>query len=193
MFSACSKVNDVCEMSTSYKTTSKFLSLILRHKPEIIGLTLDENGWACTEDLLTKINASSRSLSLDELKELVDTNDKKRFAFSEDFSRIRASQGHSVDIDLNLKQQTPPDTLYHGTAEKNIQSIKQQGLLKGSRNHVHLSCDRDTARKVGLRYGKPVILTIDAKSMHEQGCRFFQSENGVWLTDYVLQEYIKIE
>jgi len=103
---------------------------------------------------------------------------------------IRASQGHSIEIDLNLQEQIPPNILYHGTAEKNITSIKEQGLIKESRHHVHLSADTETAKKVGMRYGAPVVLTINAKAMHEKGYSFFQSQNGVWLTDLVLPEYI---
>jgi putative RNA 2'-phosphotransferase len=178
-------------MNNNDKTTSKFLSLILRHQPETIGLTLDENGWVNTDELLLKMNAHGHSLTLERLKTIVDNNDKKRFAFSEDLKRIRANQGHSIEIDLNLQEQTPPEILYHGTAERNIESIKQQGLEKGSRHHVHLSADTETARKVGMRYGKPVVLTVNAKSMYEQGYKFFQSENGVWLTDHVLPRYIR--
>lgn len=178
-------------MNVNDKTTSKFLSLILRHKPETIGLALDENGWANTDEVLTKMNAHGHSLTLENLKSIVENNDKKRFAFSEDFSRIRASQGHSVEIDLNLLPKTPPNILYHGTAERNIASIQQQGLIKGSRHYVHLSADIETATKVGMRYGKPVVLTINAKAMHRQGIIFFQSQNGVWLTDHVLPQYIK--
>jgi putative RNA 2'-phosphotransferase len=178
-------------MSTNDKTTSKFLSLVLRHKPEIIGLTLDENGWTDTGELITKMNAQGHSITLEKLKAIVDSNDKKRFAFSEDYKRIRANQGHSIEVDLDLQEQIPPDILYHGTAEKNITSIKQQGLIKGNRHHVHLSADTETARKVGMRYGIPVILIIDAKRMYEQGFKFFRSENGVWLTDHVLPQYIQ--
>jgi putative RNA 2'-phosphotransferase len=176
--------------ASNHKASSKFLSLVLRHKPEAIGISLDENGWASTEELLSKTNANGHSLTLEELKEIVRTNDKKRFAFSEDFTRIGASQGHSVEVDLQLRTIAPPDVLYHGTAEKNIASIKQRGLLKGSSNHVHLSSDAATARKVGSRYGKPIVLTIDAKGMHEEGHQFFQSENGVWLTEQVPLQYI---
>jgi putative RNA 2'-phosphotransferase len=181
---------EVSAMNTNDKATCKFLSLILRHKPETIGLSLDDNGWTNTNELLNKMNAHGYSLTFEQLKRIVDSNDKKRFAFSEDHSSIRANQGHSIEIDLNLQQQQPPDTLYHGTAERNIESIKQQGLLKGSRHHVHLSADTETARRVGMRYGKPVVLSIDAKRMQEDGCKFYRSENGVWLTEYVSCEFI---
>ena len=175
---------------SNHTTTSKFLSLVLRHKPESIGIILDENGWAATEELLAKVNASGHSLTMEELKQIVLTNDKNRFSFSNDLTKVRASQGHSVEVDLQLQKIIPPDVLYHGTAEKNMASIQQQGLLKGSRHHVHLSSDVITAKKVGSRYGKPVVLIIDAKRMHEDGYAFFQTANGVWLTDHVPSEYI---
>jgi putative RNA 2'-phosphotransferase len=177
-------------MSRGDKNKSKFLSLVLRHKPQTIGLTLDQNGWAFVEELLSRMNAAGHPLTIEELKNIVDNNDKKRFAFSEDGKRLRASQGHSIDVELNLQALTPPPVLYHGTATRNIESIKQQGLIKGSRHHVHLSADIETARKVGMRYGAPVVLTINAKKMYEEGITFFQSENGVWLTDGVPPQYI---
>jgi putative RNA 2'-phosphotransferase len=169
---------------------SKFLSLILRHQPGKIGLTLDENGWADTQELIQKANASNLRLTLNRLKSIVEHNDKKRFSFSADFTKIRASQGHSLSLDLQLQEVTPPAELYHGTTTRNIESIKKQGLLKGRRHHVHLSADRETARKVGMRYGKPVILTVNSRQMHQEGNKFFLSENGVWLTDFVLPKYL---
>jgi putative RNA 2'-phosphotransferase len=170
---------------------SKFLSLVLRHRPGEIGLTLDENGWADTQQLLEKINSGNFSVTFEQLKLVVENNDKKRFIFSCDFTKIRASQGHSIEVDLQFDEITPPDQLYHGTAQQNIDSIKQQGLLKGNRHHVHLSSDSETAKKVGMRYGKPVILIVDAKQMNLDGYKFFRSENGVWLTEYVKPGYIK--
>jgi putative RNA 2'-phosphotransferase len=175
------------------KRISKLLSLILRHKPETIGLTLDENGWANTEELLKKIRSLELIVTFELLKTIVETNDKKRFIFSSDFNKIRANQGHSNEVDLQLEAVTPPDNLYHGTAEQNIESIKLRGLLKGGRHHVHLSNDRETARKVGIRYGKPVILVIDTKRMSDDGYKFYKSENDVWLTDHVSPQYIKFE
>lgn len=170
---------------------SKFLSFVLRHHPESIGLTLDENGWALTSDLIAKAGEHGRMLTLEALKEIVATNDKKRFTFSPDFSKIRASQGHSLQIDLQLKEQNPPAILYHGTAEKNLDSIRQKGLLKGQRQYVHLSVDQESSRRVGMRYGKPVVLTIEAARMQKDGYTFFISENGVWLTETVSPAYIK--
>ncbi|HVG39972.1 MAG TPA: RNA 2'-phosphotransferase [Chitinophagaceae bacterium] len=170
-------------------TKSKFLSLVLRHKPQTIGLTVDANGWADTEELLQKLSTHKHSLSFEELKQLVAANDKKRFAFSPDFSKIRANQGHSLSVDLGLKVQTPPDVLYHGTAENNVDAILKEGLIKGKRHHVHLSIDPHIAKAVGSRYGKPVVITINAKQMHADGHRFYKSENDVWLTDIVLPQY----
>lgn len=172
------------------KGISKFLSLLLRHKPEVLGLKLDDNGWTDTHELLEKINTNKFPLTLGQLKQVVENNDKKRFAFSNDFSRIRANQGHSVTVDLDLPEQVPPATLYHGTAKKNLDSIQENGLVKGERHHVHLSIDKQTALKVGQRYGKPVILTIRAEDMYKNGFKFYLSENGVWLTEHVPAIYI---
>lgn len=172
------------------KRISKFLSLILRHQPEIIELKLDENGWAEVNELITKSAKGRMHFSFEDLKEVVETNNKKRFAFNEDKTMIRASQGHSIDKDLALKTIQPPDFLYHGTAEANISSILGKGIEKRSRQHVHLSADKETATKVGMRHGKPVILTIRTKEMHDDGIAFYLSANGVWLTDFVDAKYI---
>lgn len=172
------------------KKTSKFLSYILRHHPESIDLNLDENGWADVHELISKSTEDSQGFTFEELDEIVQTNDKKRFIFNEDKTRIRANQGHSVDIDLALKLQQPPDFLYHGTAESNVDSIVEKGIEKRSRQHVHLSIDKETAAKVGMRHGKPVILIIDSGKMFEDGVLFYLSENGVWLTDFVEAKYI---
>lgn len=169
---------------------SKFLSFVLRHKPETIGLQLDENGWADVEELLSKSNQQNVNITLEALKQVVENNDKKRFAFSDDFKKIRASQGHSVNIDLQLIQQNPPEILFHGTAEKNIPSIREKGLLKGERNHVHLSLNAETAKNVGGRYGKPIVLKIKSKEMQEAGFLFYLSANNVWLTDHVPANFI---
>lgn len=171
--------------------TSKFLSLVLRHKPDTIGLTLDKNGWVDTKELLDKVNIKGFHLSMDELRTVVDKNDKKRFTFSKDFSKIRANQGHSIKVDLELTNKIPPVNLYHGTAERNLKSIKEKGLQKGQRHHVHLSFDKETAHNVGQRYGKPIILTIKSGQMHNQGIIFYQSVNGVWLTEFVSPNFIE--
>jgi len=168
------------------KKKSKFLSLLLRHRPEKVGLVLDKNGWANVPELLSKTK-----ISMDELLEIVINNDKQRFSFNEDKSKIRANQGHSLkQIDLELPSIVPPQFLYHGTVNKFMQSIRAQGLRKMNRQHVHLSKDRETAIKVGSRRGKAVILTIRAGDMHKDGFKFYCSKNGVWLTDSVPEKYI---
>lgn len=172
------------------KRISKFLSLILRHQPETIGLKLDENGWADVEELRERSAKKKVYFSLEELDEVVETNNKKRFAFNEDKTKIRASQGHSINIDLALEALQPPDFLYHGTAEANISSILEKGIEKRSRQHVHLSTDKETATKVGMRHGKPIILTIRTGKMYEDGIAFYLSANGVWLTEFVDPKYI---
>jgi len=172
------------------KRISKFLSLILRHQPETIQLKLDENGWADVSELIAKAAKGRMHFSFEDLEEVVETNNKKRFAFNEDKTMIRASQGHSIDIDLALKAVQPPDFLYHGTANSNISSILEKGIEKRNRQHVHLSADKETATKVGMRHGKPVILTIRTKEMFDNGIPFYLSANGVWLTDFVDAKYI---
>ncbi len=177
-------------MENTEVNTSKFLSLILRHKPETIGLKLDENGWAEVQDLIEKSKANGMVITFEMLKKVVAESDKKRFTFNSDFTKIRANQGHSIEVDLQLKPQTPPDILYHGTAIQNRDSILKSGLQKQQRHHVHLSADTATASAVGKRYGKLLLLCINSKKMHENGIQFYLSENGVWLTDMVLPEYI---
>ena len=173
-------------MKTNLKNISKFLSLVLRHKPEKIGLELDQQGWAKTQELLDKIP----HLTLKLLQEVVETNNKKRFAFNEDGSKMRASQGHSITVDLGYPPSEPPALLYHGTATRFVTSIQEKGLLKRNRQHLHLSKDLDTATNVGQRHGKVVILTVDSGKMYKDGYNFFISENGVWLTDHVPVDYL---
>ena len=173
------------------KDISKFLSLVLRHAPEKIALTLDENGWANVAELITQSNKFHKKLDHALLDYVVENNDKKRFAFNEDKTKIRASQGHSISVELALKEVEPIDFLYHGTVDKFMQDIRKEGLQKMSRQHVHLSQDRETAIKVGSRRGKPVILSINAPKMHQDGFKFYVSETGVWLTDHVPTEYIE--
>jgi putative RNA 2'-phosphotransferase len=172
------------------KDTSKFLSLVLRHAPEKIQLALDENGWANVNELITQCNKFHKKLNLELLSYVVETNDKKRFAFNEDKTRIRASQGHSISVDLNIEAVMPPEFLYHGTVDKFIEAIKKEGLQKMSRQHVHLSQEKETAIKVGSRRGKPIILVVNTKQMQEDGFTFYFSENKVWLTDEVPAKYI---
>lgn len=172
------------------KKTSKFLSYVLRHHPELIGLNLDENGWANVDELIIKSTNDSQGFTFEELNEIVQTNDKKRFIFNEDKTKIRANQGHSIDINLALIPQQPPEFLYHGTSQNNIGSILEKGIEKRSRQHVHLSQDKETASKVGMRNGKPIILTINTEKMFEDGIEFYLSDNDVWLTDFVDTKYI---
>ena len=177
-------------MSDRTVRISKFLSLVLRHRPEKIGIKLDRQGWVSVSRLLGACDANGMPLTLEELRRVVSSNDKKRFSFSADGLYIRANQGHSVEVELGYEPVAPPPVLYHGTAERSLPSIKQQGLIKGRRHHVHLSQDMDTARAVGGRYGKPVVLKIESARMHEDGYLFYQAANGVWLTEHVPVEYI---
>jgi putative RNA 2'-phosphotransferase len=177
-------------MKERHVRVSKFLSLVLRHQPGKVGITLDGEGWVSVSRLLEALNAHGLRLSLDELREVVGANDKQRFAFSPDGLSIRASQGHSVQVELGYEPSEPPTTLYHGTAERSLPSIREQGLVKGRRHHVHLSEQEATAVTVGRRYGRPVILTIASGAMHADGHQFFRSANGVWLTEHVPVRYI---
>lgn len=171
---------------------SKFLSLILRHKPEEAGLTLDEHGWVNVTDLIKACAGAGRPFTLSELQEVVETNDKKRFVFDVTGERIRASQGHSVEVDLEFEKKTPPEILYHGTAEQNVEAIMAGGLKKMKRHHVHLSAETETAGKVGKRYGQPVILKIDTFAMMNEGFEFYVSANGVWLVESVPAEFLDV-
>jgi putative RNA 2'-phosphotransferase len=175
----------------NHQRISKFLSLVLRHEPEKIGIVLDEHGWTDCNELIQAAGRHRVQFDRATLLEIVRTNDKKRFALSEDGTRIRANQGHSVKVDLALTPQPPPETLYHGTVEKLIDAIRSTGLQKGERHHVHLSPNLITATKVGQRRGKPMILNIRASAMAEAGHPFYLSDNGVWLTDTVPPEFIE--
>ncbi len=169
---------------------SKFLSLVLRHQPESIGLVLDKEGWASVDELLEKSGRAGTPITAELLLHIVETNPKKRFAFNDGGDKIRASQGHSVAVSLGYTPQTPPETLYHGTGTKNVASILAQGIEKRGRQHVHLSRDRATAEQVGQRHGKPYVFEIPAARMHRDGYEFFLSENGVWLTDAVPASFL---
>lgn len=174
----------------SLKNTSKYLSLILRHKPETIGITLDEHGWAKVDDLIAGI-AKTHSCNMEILEEIVDTDEKQRYSFNEDKTLIRANQGHSIAVDVELEEAAPPKELWHGTGEKYTASIEAQGLIPKSRLYVHLSKDRETAVKVGGRHGKPVLYRIKSGEMRADGYSFFLSKNGVWLTKEVPVRYLK--
>lgn len=176
--------------SKNNKRISKFLSLLLRHKPETIGLHLDEQGWADIDELIAKANANGNPLSREIITDIVASNDKQRFILSEDENRIRANQGHSINVNLGLSPITPPDILWHGTATRFLEPILAEGLKKMNRQHVHLSADLETASKVGIRHGKLAMLRVDASGMHADGYSFYRSENGVWLTDHVPPTYI---
>jgi putative RNA 2'-phosphotransferase len=171
--------------------TSKFLSLVLRHQPEAIGLSLDINGWADIQELVRLANASGHSLTVDVILMIVSNSEKQRFTLDSSGRRIRANQGHSVKVDLELMPAHPPEILFHGTATRFLPSIRQAGLIKGERHHVHLSQDEKTASAVGGRHGHPAVLTILAEDMWRNGYSFYQSKNGVWLTDHVPTSYIQ--
>ncbi len=169
---------------------SKYLSKYLRHSPDELGLTLRPGGWVPVDDLLAAAEEHGFPIRYDELVECVETNDKRRFSFDETGDLIRANQGHSVEVDLQLEERQPPDVLFHGTVERFLPAILAEGLNKGRRHHVHLSKDKETALKVGARRGKPVILKVDAGWMHRDGHQFFISANGVWLTETVPPGYL---
>ncbi len=176
----------------SLKETSKLISLILRHKPEEIGITLDEHGWANVDELIVGI-AKTRTFDMGTLEEIVRTDEKQRYSFNEDKTLIRANQGHSIPVDVELEQKIPPEILYHGTSEKYVASIDMQGLIPKSRLYVHLSSDYDTAVKVGSRHGKPVVYTVAAAEMQKNGYTFYLSVNGIWLTKSVPVSFLRRE
>jgi putative RNA 2'-phosphotransferase len=169
---------------------SKYLAKYLRHSPHELGLTLQPGGWVAVDDLLGAAEKNGFPVSYDDLVECVETNDKQRFAFDVTGEMIRANQGHSVEVDLQLEEREPPDVLYHGTVERFVASIEEKGLVRGKRHHVHLSKDVETARKVGARRGKPVILKVDAGRMYLDGHTLLLSANGVWLTEAVPPTYL---
>ena len=173
----------------SKNDTSRFIALILRHKPEVIGITLDEHGWANVNELIEGV-AKSRPFDMDMLEGIVATDNKGRYTFNEDNTLIRANQGHSIPVDVELAKISPPEMLYHGSALKYEESIDEQGLISKTRLYVHLSKDYDTEVKVGSRHGKPVIYKVLSGKMDEDGYDFFLSKNNVWLTDYVPVEYL---
>ena len=171
--------------------TSKYISLILRHKPEVIGITIDEHGWANVDELIAGVS-KTRPLSMEILEEIVRTDNKQRYSFSSDKTLIRANQGHSIPVDVELAQLQPPAILYHGTAEKFVSSIDAKGLRPMSRLYVHMTDDYGTAIKVGQRHGKPAVYQISSRKMAEDGYTFFRSVNGVWLTKEVPAKYLEM-
>ena len=171
---------------------SKYIAYLLRHRPDAAGITLDEHGWAKTEELLAGVNRTA-ALTMEELEEIVRTDEKQRYSFNADKTRIRANQGHSIQVDVELTEKKPPAVLFHGTAVRFRESIEEQGLLPGGRLYVHLSPDVETALKVGKRHGKPMVYRVDAGRMYRDGVVFYLSENGVWLTKTVSPEYLERE
>ena len=173
------------------KKTSIFISLILRHKPETIGISLDQHGWANVDELINGINKTDDyHIDMGILEEIVRTDNKQRYSFNEDKTKIRANQGHSVNVDVELKEAEPPEQLFHGTGEKYVASIRKEGLIPKSRLYVHLSKDKETAEKVGARHGKPHIFFVHSGKMFRAGYKFYLSENGVWLTKSVPPEFL---
>ena len=173
------------------KKTSIFISLILRHRPEAIGISLDEHGWADVDELIKGINKTDDyNIDMGILEEIVRTDNKQRYRFNEDKTKIRANQGHSINVDVELKEAEPPEQLFHGTGEKYVASIRKEGLIPKSRLYVHLSKDKETAEKVGARHGKPHIFFIHSGKMFRAGYKFYLSENGVWLTKAVPPEFL---
>lgn len=181
-------------MSENLTKTSRFLSLVLRHKPEVIGIELDKNGWADVQSLINGVNRTGKYfLDMKILDEIVRNDEKGRYSFSTDKKKIRANQGHSIKVDVELKKCKPPEYLYHGTAEKYVETINSEGLKPKRRLYVHLSVDAETAEKVGSRHGKPFIYRILSGEMHRQGYEFYISENGVWLADFIPKNFIEAE
>ena len=170
---------------------SKYLSLILRHKPDVIGITLDEHGWANINDLILGLEQNNPGFNMEVLEEIVKTDSKQRYSFNEDKTLIRANQGHSIPVDVELEEKEPPEFLYHGTGEKYVSSINQHGLIPKSRLYVHLSKDIETAKNVGKRHGKEVVYLVNSKQMYEDGYKFYLSVNGVWLTKQVPVKYLQ--
>ena len=174
----------------SLNKTSRFISMILRHKPEVIGIALDEHGWADVSELIEGVN-KVHPLDMETLEEIVRTNEKQRFSFNEDKTKIRANQGHTIPVDVELEEKEPPEFLYHGTADKYVESIDCTGLEPRQRLYVHLSTDKEMAAKVGQRHGKPVVYRVNSGQMAKDGYVFYLSVNGVWLTKAVPVKYLE--
>ncbi|WP_455684251.1 RNA 2'-phosphotransferase [Thomasclavelia sp.] len=177
-------MNDLVKMG-------KYISLILRHKPELINLKIDEHGWANVDDLLKGINNNGRYISKEILDIIVNTNNKKRYQYNNDHTKIRANQGHSIKVDVELQEKVPPNILYHGTAQKYLDKIRESGIRKMNRLYVHLSKDIETAINVGKRHGQPIVLVINTEAMIKDGFKFYYSNNGVWLCDDIDYSYVK--
>ena len=188
-----SKKSNIKCTSKDLEKISRFLSYILRHKPEAIGITLDSNGWVGIDVLIRQAKKHGMQISQDLITEVVRTNDKKRFTLSEDNLKIRAAQGHSTNqVNIAYIEKIPPEHLYHGTATHFLDSIFQQGLIAGERHYVHISIDEKTAIAVGKRHGKPIVLRIKALAMFQQGFKFYLADNGVWLTNNVPSQFLEV-
>ena len=186
------KLNNLSKYN--FKNLSKYISLILRHKPEVIGITLDEHGWANVDELINGIVKTDKNyigLDLSILEKIVRMDNKQRYSFNDDKTLIRANQGHSINVDVELEQKEPPEFLYHGTGKKYVESINKQGLIPKSRLYVHLSKDKETAIDVGKRHGDVVLYLIKSREMHQNQYEFYLSKNGVWLTKEVPIEYME--
>lgn len=177
-------------MDPKIKSVSKSMSYVLRHRPDAIGIKLDPNGWVDVGDLLGAFQRDGKRYTREIIDRAVAENDKRRFEFNEDGTRIRARQGHSIEVDLGYEPATPPDVLFHGTAKRNLDSVREKGLLKMNRHHVHLSTSKETMLAVAQRHGKPIILEVDAKRMHADGHVFYVTDNSVWLVDTVGPGYL---
>ena len=177
------------EQRNSDVKLGRFLSLVLRHDPGAAGITLDEHGWADVNELLAGVNRTGRRIDLPTLERIVRKNNTRRYAFSEDHTKIRANQGHSIPVDVELREEKPPRYLYHGTATRFLPAIQGEGIRRMGRQYVHLSGDFETAMAVGKRHGIPVVITIDAAAMARDGVTFYRSENGVWLCEHVPARY----
>ena len=180
------------EQSKSDIRLGRFLSLVLRHDPGAAGIVLDEHGWSDVKELLDGVNRSGRRMDMETLERIVRENNKQRYAFNESHTKIRANQGHSIGVDVELKQKQPPQYLYHGTATRFLPSIHREGIRKMSRQYVHLSGDFETALAVGKRHGIPVVVTVEAAAMARDGVVFYRSENGVWLCEHVAPKYFAV-
>lgn len=172
---------------------SVFISLILRHKPDVVGIQLDEHGWANVDELIEGISKTGRKINMDILNEIVRTDNKQRYSFNSDKTLMRANQGHSIPVNVELEEKQPPKYLYHGTAERFLNAIITEGLRPMSRLYVHLSKDEETAVKVGKRHGSPVVLKVRSEEMWKNGVKFYLSQNGAWLTKYVEPKYFDVK
>ncbi|EMQ1359338.1 RNA 2'-phosphotransferase [Clostridioides difficile] len=171
---------------------SIFISLILRHKPETIGIKLDDYGYADVNELIEKINNTGRNINIEILEQIVKEDNKQRYSFNEDRSKIRANQGYSINVNVELRELEPPRFLYHGTATRFLDNIKKEGIISKSRLYIHLSNDIDTAVQVGKRHGIPIVLKINAGKMYENDYKFYLSENNIWLCEYIPFKYVEI-